>query len=412
MLRQLVLLAVLSGVSGEPLRRRSIVSSTVKTTHSLPLLDARRTTMPSELNAATAVPAAVPLSIYHARLQLLLSAAIYGTYTVIIRALNTVGGEPLPAVFVTCVRYFFLMFMAFGQKAWRARQARIADAGSAAATASRSPPAPFDVKLWVAATELGVWTVATCLLAIYGIGRVPAVMAEILSSTVHVFVPIVTLVLVGGTSFGVFTWSGCLVAFAAAVISCVADGGVSGSGSGGGGGHDLVGQAALIASAFGFAVFRVRTQQQLKHHKAEALNLARMVCMGGISVLLLLVDVLFGGGSATTIKRLHHVLPMQWVLMALSVFLSAFIASALSFSALRVIPAANAQPFMALQPLFCAVSVLCALSWKHRRWWKPSTAPHPSLLTPSTPPHTLTIPLHAPLYCCTARAYRRGRLSC
>ena len=46
---------------------------------------------------------------------------------------------------------------------------------------------------------------------------------------------------------------------------------------------------------------------------------------------------------------------MQWVLMALSVFLSAFVASSLQFSAMRVIPAANAQPFSALQPVFCAV---------------------------------------------------------
>jgi len=74
-----------------------------------------------------------------------------------------------------------------------------------------------------------------------------------------------------------------------------------------------------------------------------------------LSLLLLALDVLCGGGSAKMMGRLGHVLPMQWALMALSVFLSAFVASSLSFAALKVIPAANAQPFAALQPLFCAM---------------------------------------------------------
>ena len=64
-----------------------------------------------------------PAEMTRARLLLLLSGAIYGTYTVFIRALNTVGGEKLPSVFVTFVRYFFLTGMAFALRAWRARQA-------------------------------------------------------------------------------------------------------------------------------------------------------------------------------------------------------------------------------------------------------------------------------------------------
>ena len=80
-----------------------------------------------------------------------------------------------------------------------------------------------------------------------------------------------------------------------------------------------------------------------------------MVCMGGLSICLLLVDVATGGPSATTLRNLHLVLPSQWLLMALSVFLSAFVASAMQFAAMTVIPAANAQPFSALQPLFAAL---------------------------------------------------------
>ena len=45
---------------------------------------------------------------------------------------------------------------------------------------------------------------------------------------------------------------------------------------------------------------------------------------------------------------------MQWIILASGVFLSAFVASNLQFAALRVISAANSQPFSALQPLFAA----------------------------------------------------------
>lgn len=40
--------------------------------------------------------------------------------------------------------------------------------------------------------------------------------------------------------------------------------------------------------------------------------------------------------------------------MALSVFLSAFVAAGFQYEAQAVIPAANAQPFLALQPIFTA----------------------------------------------------------
>ena len=41
--------------------------------------------------------------------------------------------------------------------------------------------------------------------------------------------------------------------------------------------------------------------------------------------------------------------------MAMSVFLSAFVAAGFQYEAQAVIPAANAQPFLALQPIFTAV---------------------------------------------------------
>jgi len=303
------------------------------------------TTLPCSTLTAT-VPALERSPVVRARILLLLSGVLYGTYTVILRAINAVGGEPLPAVFVTCVRYQFLALFAFALRWVRARQARSSSSSSARATPTTNS------SVWLAASELAVYSVVSSLASVFGVQRVPAVMSEILSSTVHIFVPLLSLALVGGASFGPPTWLGCLLAFAAAVTSTVADS--YGSQHAAAAGGELLGQGALVFSSFAFGLFLVRTQVHLESHPPEALNSARMVAMGACSILLLLVDVAAGGASARTLSRLQHVLPSQWLLMALSVFLSAFVASALSFHALQVIPAANAQPFAALQPLFCA----------------------------------------------------------
>lgn len=301
-----------------------------------------------------AVPAISPTQ---ARVLLLLAGCIYGTYPVLLRALNAVGGEPLPAVFVTAARYQFLAVFALIDRLWRAAQQRpsavaLKDAGAASAPAhSAAEPA---VPLSLAAIELAAYTVCGTLLSIYGIELVTAVTSEILSSTIHMFVPLQTLALVGGASFGAPTWAGCLIAFCAAIFSCVLDGSQSGGGGGGGGGHAL-GAAATIASSFLYGLSRVRASSLLRGHEPAALNARRMTYMGLLSVVVLLIDVSLGGPSAYTLRRVAHILPAQWALLVLSVFSSAFVASSLQFKALKVLPAANAQPFFALQPLFAAL---------------------------------------------------------
>jgi drug/metabolite transporter (DMT)-like permease len=291
--------------------------------------------------------------------MLVIAGAIYGTYPVLLRALKSVGGEPLPAVFVSFVRYQFLTLFAFSLRAVRAVQQKRDDksGGVTAKKSGSSTTTATSRRLWIAAAELAAHTVVASLLGIYGVSRVPAVTSEILSSMVNLFVPLQTLVLVGGSSLGVTTWLGCAIAFCAALISCLsdADGGAVGGG-------DLVGQAALVGAAFAFGMSRVRAQVHLREHPTEALNTARMLSMGGLSFLVLLADVALGGASRRTLTRLGHVVPAQWALMALSVFLSAFVAASLSFSALSVISAANAQPFAALQPVFVALWSMLLLS--------------------------------------------------
>lgn len=290
-----------------------------------------------EARAAAAPDAA---AVTRARALILLSGVIYGTYPVLIRALQFVGGEPLPAAFLTFARYQSLMLMAFTLKGMRALQG---DSGGAKKSDGPNP--------WGAGFQLATFTVTATLLSVWGVSRITAVTSEILSSTIHVFVPLLTLAMVGGTSFGLNTWLGCTVAFIAAIVSCLADGV---GGASGGASTDWLGNGAVVLSTFIFAAQKVRTQILLRTHEAEALNSARMVGMGVLSVVTLLMDVAAGGASRVTLGRIGFITPMQWFLIALGVFLSAFVGSTLQFAAMKTISAANAQPLLALQPLFAA----------------------------------------------------------
>ena len=327
-----------------------------------------------------------------ARFWLLLSAAIYGTYPVLLRGLQAVGGEPLPPVFVSCVRYQFLTLFAILLRAYRFVQScssppPMQQAATASVTSSRTDRARM--QLWLAASELGAYTVLSSLLSIFGVSHTPAAISEILAATSNLFVPLITLVLLGSRGFGIRTWSGCGLAFLAAVLASIADLPAKvATGSGASGASALVPQGALVLSAIVYSLFRVRSQVHLRSYRAEELNTARMVMMGSLSLLILGVEVAMGGPSSAVLGRLSRVLPAQWALMALSVFLSAFVASSLQYdapdvtpptaptfkltlartfsltlaltfapryAALNVLPAANAQPFFALQPLFAAL---------------------------------------------------------
>ena len=179
---------------------------------------------------------------------LVASAAIYGTHYVLLRALKSVGGEPLPTVFVTFVRYQFLMLFAALLRGFRAFQSSIASvpiastpaakasATSKASAASKAAQLPASgLKFWLHATELALYTLVSALLGIYGSQLVPAITSEILGSTMHLFVPVLTLVLLRRADFGARTWAGCALAFSAALVTAYA--GAVGNGGGAAGGR-------------------------------------------------------------------------------------------------------------------------------------------------------------------------------
>jgi len=306
---------------------------------------------------------------------LLLAGAIYGTYPVLLRANAVIGKQPLPATFITFVRYQFLTLFAALLRAFRTFQSRRGQPPPPTAGNTRegdsevaNPAKRAQIMLrsffddgsdsramWTAAAELGLYTVISSLLAVAGLSRVSALTSEILISTMHLFVPLQAYFLLGRSGFGARTWAGCGMAFGAALLTSIADGMAGGGSSDGTKAVELVGSSVLVGSAFAFSLSRVRAQVHVRKYDPERLNSARMVCMGVLSALALLAEVIAGGPSRSTLTQLHTVLPTQWLLMGLSVFLSAFLASHLQFVAMQAVSAANAQPFAALQPLWTAL---------------------------------------------------------
>jgi drug/metabolite transporter (DMT)-like permease len=284
---------------------------------------------------------------------LVASGATLATYSVLIRALKAGGGPELPPAFLLAARYTFLfLFTAIQQWWWSLRAPGASSRAARLAAASQG--------VWPAAFELAAYTVGGTLLSIWGVSRIPSADAEVLFSTLHVFVPVLTLVECGldpsRCGFGGRTWLSCAVSFVVALGSALYE-------PAGGAPRDTVaprdarhaGQAAVLAASFVYAVARVRSSALVRVHAASALNTARMQAMPCLALGALAVDVARGGASRTALLAAREIPAVQWARMAASAFMTPFLASSLRFEASKVIPAASAQPFYALQPGFGAL---------------------------------------------------------
>jgi len=194
---------------------------------------------------------------------------------------------------------------------------------------------------------------------------VHALMTEILLGTVHIFVPLFTLLLgatVNARHVGSRTWLGCGLSFTAvctlALRSARATTAAAAASS-----ATVLAPFMLIVSAALYATGRVRAQHYIvtKGIDSELLNSVRCVMMGLFSLSVLLLSAMpTGSATRALLANLGAITPWQWGLMGVSTFVSAFVGSMLQFQAQRTVSAANAQPFLALQPMFAALwSFLC-----------------------------------------------------
>jgi hypothetical protein len=105
------------------------------------------------------------ISVMRGRALLLAAGAIWGTYAVLLKAINSGDAKPLPAIFVTAARYQFLCLFAFLQKKWFAFRDR--GTASASAIGKGAPSAPNSGRT-IAAAELAAIAVGSTLLSIWG----------------------------------------------------------------------------------------------------------------------------------------------------------------------------------------------------------------------------------------------------
>lgn len=284
-----------------------------------------------------------------ARALLLAAAALFGTYSVIMRLLLGAPGEQLPVIAVTCIRFWIIAGCSGAMAAGKTAGGRAADvAAGADGTAGSAGARPGWLAFLSASAELAMYDLVGNLLSTEGLSRTDAIEAEILLSTMNLFVPVFCLCV--GAIAGGRTWAGCLLAFVGVAVTAVLD---NASGRRRLSAQTAAGPAALLLSAASYALGRVRLMPHLHaKHDSEALVFGRVAGMVVGSTALLAIDAACGGPSSGL--DLRHLSMQQWGLLFLSCVLSGFFGCIAQFRGQRTLAAPTAQPILALQPVFAA----------------------------------------------------------
>ena len=282
-----------------------------------------------------------------ARLLVLMAAIAGSSMSTIMKILYSGGSgtQALPPLFITACRFSFNVLFA---NLWKGARAVLIPR-----EASARSVAPSGLN-WAAA-ELGAVAVLETVLKMYGLQHASTLTSESLLASVHLWIPVLTVAFEEKSSFGGRTWAGCTLSFASALFATIVTPATAGSTSTVAAASSpwSIAVGAHLLSSFVNAVGRVRTQRHLQTFSPEELNTARFSWMSLIAVLASMADAAAGGASSNVM--LSQVAYTEWLLMALSVFLSSFVATSLLMSAQTVLSAASAQPILATQPLFAAL---------------------------------------------------------
>ena len=206
-----------------------------------------------------------------------------------------------------------------------------------------------------AAAELGAIGEVANILSTWGLRQTSAVTGETILGCVTCFRSLLTLLLLG-SRIGVRTAVACCIAFGAtlsgALLTRSQPHAATLSAP-----STFAGPMTLVVAAFHYALFRVRIQAHLQRGGFDPLQLAsaRIVSMGLIGTVLVGADTLGGGPSAANVLGIAAITREQWVCICASCCLSGLGGSILHFRAQSIVPAANAQPFFALTPMFAAL---------------------------------------------------------
>jgi drug/metabolite transporter (DMT)-like permease len=209
----------------------------------------------------------------------------------------------------------------------------------------------------VASCGLGVIGEAANVLSTWGLSKLPAVLSETLLGCVHVFVPLQTVMFLSGSQLGARTAGACILSFISVATAAALSRGTSEAASAA---HQMeapiLAPVSLIAAAWFYGLQRVRLQALLQRgYESTELAFCRILWMSVLGVIMASFDALRGGPTRSTISHAGAISHAQWIWLVASCLLSGIGGSLLQYSAQATLPAANAQPFYALQPLFAAM---------------------------------------------------------
>lgn len=284
-----------------------------------------------------------PLRPCAARFLLFFAASLFGSYSVLMRMLFATEGPPLPVASLTLLRFSLLSLFS----------AALFGAQTAAKRCSGREDTrvrPQCDAFVAAASELAIYDLLGNLLCTHGLETVRAVEAELLLSTMSLFVPVLSLC--AGTVAGGRTWAGCILACVGVIVTALLA-------HGGGSANrrlslsERAGLVELLVAAGSYAAGRVRLMIHLRRSfDPDQLVFGRVVGMTLGSALACGLDALHGGPTASL--DLRTVTAEQWRILALSCALSGFLGCLAQFRGQTQLGAASAQPILALQPVFAA----------------------------------------------------------
>lgn len=301
-----------------------------------------------------------------ARGLLLAAGAVWGTYPVVLRALYQANGPALPPLFVVAARFQItsvLFLVSTFARRYRNRSPSPNDSiprrrrsGAAHIHAEADPSVVERRGLCRAAVELSVIGFCGNLMSVWGLSKVSALTSEVLLGMVHVFVPLLSVVVGGVGAVGLQTWQACSLSFAAVLIAATGGGGAGAGVAGVAAAGRMHGLASLLGASALYALGRVRCQHHIAVRRLDSfsLNALRVGGMGVLATLTLAADALRNplGPSRAICSSLSLVSPAQWLLILVSCLASGFIGSSLQYRAQQTLSAAASQPFFAIQPLF------------------------------------------------------------
>lgn len=303
-----------------------------------------------------------------ARLLLLCTTALWGTYPICVKLLGTLPGAPQDPVVITALR-FAAMALASAPVVAGAMESLVEIGGGSRLAAFA----------W-AAGELAVWGTMGTLLNTWGLESIGAVRGALLLSSINVLTPALSSFFGKTASEREVTpraWLACLVALLGTLYATVGGGGAAGVPEDGvasvsavtaGGMASLglkPGDFTVLCAACCYSAVKVRLGSLVKDLPAEALVSGRLIAQALLAFLVLAVDEYGTAGPLGALANFETMFlgigPSAWALLLFSALAPGIGASVLQAKGQRVIPAAEAQPIYALVPLFAAAYAYAVL---------------------------------------------------